>query len=507
MIESPRKARRSGLARLVLLFPLLCTTGALGDETTTRWSETAYGISLDEPAGAERVDQPTTGETCVWVRPDQGWTISFDLTYTDQPVDLDDLTRQVIVDMGFATATPRVVNHAPPEALKDNTPKDEGKPDTDQVNGNHRRIGKRPGALMYFEIGGDSRPARLREWIDTRSTDKPWYYGQAIVMLEPYAAVVFKLNSDLQHADEARAAFETLLESLNVPLATELEVSRKAQVEAGDAWLKTVTGFDFRAAMPTEQFYRMARDGQDVGYIRMRTTSEPRELTANRLRPPGTLLSLDVRQFIAGQAVDTQSRIFASPEGERELWSSKTTFRTEAEAKANQPHARLPGAPKPRSAEPTWVETGVRDGKLLTVVIETPPSSDVVRQLEGSRQFASNRKKDDVAGSVDQASWESPSVAYLPRLWTEALADTLPRDEATYAFYAYDTQSGKLALRTVTVLPTPGGGHEVRDRPSPRSGEVVTRYDNQGRFVERTYPGGTVVTVATPEELKAVWDR
>ncbi len=472
-----------------------------------RWSETAYGLSVPVPSGTREIEQPLDGSVVNWVHP-AGWTISFDLAYSDRPVSLEDMAQQALVEMGFSRATPRLIRDAPPpegaqppeppqppatpqapptsplenpEGPQASQPSDAQQP--------QRRLGNRPSVTLFFEVDEEREP--------------DWFYGQAIVMLEPYAAAVFKVSSEQEQADAARAAFEAMLHEMHIPAVFELEEIRKARVEAGEAWLSQVTPDDLVAVLPADQHLRMIQHGEDVGYMRIQAITDSPELGRGGLQAPGTLVKVDLRHYLNNRAVDTRAQMYASADGRSELWSTKSTLRADltsaGEGVKTQLPSRDPGRP------PTWVETGMRDGPVLTVITETPAASEIVEQIENHERFAGTRAKGNVSGSVDESNWATPETAYLSQVLVHALPALLPAEEAVYCFYAYHPQSGKLGLRTVRVVPNEHGGVTIFDRPTPRRGETRSTYDRDRRLIEQVFPGGLTLKPTTPQELQTLW--
>jgi hypothetical protein len=454
-------------------------------DAPSRWREATYGISLLPPNGASQWEGPRV----LWADP-RGFTVSFELVFSKVPFNLEQAAGATVVQMGFARSLPRVQRDEQGQPIK---PRPE-------------RIGERPGIKMYFDV-------------EEEDADD-WFYGQALVMIEPHAAAVLKLKSEASVAEPARDAFERVLASVEVPLARELDEQRGRQVEAGDAWLQQVTPQRVREALPDQRLYRMIHRGQDVGYMRLLSTGDPDELRSRGHEPPGTLVLIHQRQVLDGQTIDTEYEAYASDDGEREVWSHRMSLRPQGDddAQGGGLPTRVRGpAEKPR----TWTQTGIRgdqqltagrggrqqslDVNAVTVVTEAPPPGDAVAQIESHEQFLGKPRARDVVGTTQVSEWRAPDKAYLPQVMLPVFAGLLPNEPAVYAFTAYHVPTGGPGLRTVKVIPQPDGGKLVRDRPTPRDSPVLHLFDAEGQLVRRVHPNGLVIQPTTPEELAKVW--
>ena len=461
---------------------------ASSSDPSPRWTEGTYGISLLPPAGSTQWEGPRV----LWANP-AGFTVSFELIFSKVPFNLEQVAAATLVQMGFARSLPTLETD------------EQGQPITPRPE----RIGDRPGIKMYFDIEEDD---------GTR-----WQYGQAIMMIEPHAAAVIKLKGSIDTAEAGRAAFEQTLASIHVPLASELDEQRGEQVEAADTWLKTVTPQQIREATPELQLYRMQLHGQDVGYIRLEGISDAERLKARGHQPPGMLVIVRQRQYIDGKAVDTEAGAFASDDGQGEVWSHRTTVRSDG--RTAEDAGRPAGLPSKTKAVDTttrsWVQTGIRgnqqltagrgprqqtwDVNAVTVVTESPPNDETVAQIEAHEQFTGKAGNGHLVGKTEVSEWRAPDKAYLPQVMLPVFTQMLPRKAATYTFTAYHTASGEPGLRTVDVIPQDDGGTIIRDRPTPKVSPNLTFLDPQGNLIRRVMPNGLIIEPTTPEKLQEIW--
>ncbi len=445
-----------------------------GGESPLRWSEGAYGISLTPPPGTLQWEGPSV----LWAAP-AGYSVSFELATSETRFNLEQVAQSAMVQMGFARSFPRL---AADESGQPQKPRQE-------------RIANRPAIRMYFDV--------------TEDDGTEWLYGQAIVMLEPFAAAVIKVNAPRHAAEEGRAAFEDVLDSLHVPFAEELDEIRGRLIEAGEAWLQTLTPEDLRRALPAEQFYRLREGDRDLGYIRLGSTSDPAVLEREGYESQGTLVRQFRREYLDTLAVDTVQEIFASDDGLREVWSLKSTVRPGGPAPSTR------GLPRQNQSTPTmtWAQTGVRGDQemagrsvnAITVITESPPASDAAEQIQKHERFLGRRTPLDLKGQPQIKEWQAPEKAYLPQIMLSVFPAMLPAEDVEYAFTAYHPATGEPALRTVRVIVQPDGHRLVIDRPTPRSSPLRHLIDAEGNLVYTQFANGILLQPATPGEIARAW--
>ena len=471
----------NGSGRLWLLSALLLLIGqpASGQDAERqaagRWYEMAYGVSLTPPPGTVQYEGPRV----VWDDP-RGFSIGFEIVYSEVPVKLEDFATSAMVQVGFARNTPRLMAEA-----GEDTPS-KPLPET---------IAERPGIKLFFEIDPEAADQEVM------------IHGQAIIMLEPYAAAVVKLDAAESRLGPAREAFDAVLASLEIPLASELNDMREARVEAADAWLVATGPQALHAALPDVAWYRLTFDGKDIGHLRLASTREPETLRRRGYSPPGTFTLINRRQMINGQALDTQTTIFVSADGKQEEWSTKTTLRDPGRRRAG-----LAGNDTPALA--TWVETGVRGDRLagdrevhaVTVISDSPPPIDAVLQIEKHERFTGKPRPEKVRGKTQVNEWLAPERAYLSQADLWVFPGLLPREPAEYCFTAYHPRTGKPGLRLVQVVPQDHGGVVVRDRPNSKLSPIEHVYDGEGKLLRRDYPDGMSLIPTSPQELGEIWD-
>ncbi|MFW6059905.1 MAG: hypothetical protein ACODAQ_06970, partial [Phycisphaeraceae bacterium] len=217
------------------------------------------------------------------------------------------------------------------------------------------------------------------------------------------------------------------------------------------------------------QWLRIVEDGEDVGHIHIR------QAQAEMLGHPGIRIEIAQRLVTDTGILDTVSELFASTSGTTELWSIRSARRDKDELESE-----LPDREQVRSVE-AWVNTGVRSRQELTVSREGP-------------------------NELDRDQWRQLPEAYLSQVDLHLLPALLPRDrEVTMAFYTYYPKTSQLGLRRIRVEPIDDGGYRVIQRPAPDQGEQVSRYDAEGRLVQRHMADGRVILPSSEDRVRRIW--
>lgn len=318
--------------------------------------------------------------------------------------------------------------------------------------------GGRPGSVTYFQV--------------TDNQERTSLFGHAMMKIDPSTIAVLRYHAPLTNVPEREAVFDAVFNSIELADPRRLDRIRTAWVRAGERWHRGLDRDSLKAAMVGEQWLRIINaDNTDIGYARIRQSLD------TMMGIPGIHVEVASRIVIGPVSYDTESFFFESQDATAELWSIRTAKRTLADGRrpALPSNTAMPG---PRIV----TETGIRSTGKITVKREAP-------------------------GDVDRFEWVTPPTGYLSQVEMHLLPALLPRNrQQEFAFYTYNTRDGEIALRTIQVSPTSGGGYIVRERPAPDRGETVSTYDANGRLIRRQLPDGTVMLPATAQQMRAIWD-
>lgn len=397
----------------------------------SRWREQAYGMSLAVPPDSGRVEQTEDGALVKFLTPDAA-TISIYIRKSPAELSLPAVKDKALRELGFRY--PSAVTLA-----QDRQPV---------------RAANREALGLYLLVPDDKRG--------------DWVVAQVYTLIDPTTLAIFQLDCDADRFDRAQQVFKTLIDSVELADPAELDRVRAQRIQAGQAWLDSITPGQVKSAIIPEQWLRIIQGEKDVGYMRIRQFDEADHV------PPGTSVKVRSRVVDGENTYDTEGSFFEADDRSVEFWTITTTLRIP------QNIARAPNAP-PQPATHNWRQTGLRDGQALEVSQETPTS-------------------------IKKLPWKIPPAAYLSLVDQYVLPALLPRDQPTeLAFYAFNQNARKLSLRTFRIEPMPGGGYRVYDRPTPDRTEQVATYDHHGRLIERKMSNGRTYLATTPQELKRIW--
>ena len=297
-----------------------------------------------------------------------------------------------------------------------------------------------------------------------------WLAQQVFMLIDPLTVAMFQLDVDAEDMAQAMPTFEAMVNSaVLIPVET-LEQDRTALVEAGDVWRTHLPRDLMKRGLVEEQWFRIVRDNRDVGYRRERQTAQTQAM--------GQVgLGVEIKSHLEkdGQAFDTISEFFESDDQQTEIWSIKTTRRK------LKPSSAVSGGAMNLPQVETLSETGVRSGATLTVDCTLPSG--------GGRK-----------------SWQLPPKGYLSQVQMQLLPSlVVGRDRPKLMLmYAYNSNTGTLALRREQVEPLLNGAYLLRVRPAPQAGEQVSTYDRHGRLIRRQMADGTVLLPTSIEQIKAI---
>jgi len=403
---------------------------------TERWTASTYGISMRPPKDTKAI-QHTADKAIVKFAGDNT-TYSFYLRHTKQDVNLKQLRDRGVQQFTFA--------YSKAVMLKDRT--------------RRLKIAGRQSVKLYFLVPEE-------EGAD-------WVAGQAYMLLDSTTVAVFQLQCAAEALEAKKRAFEQMLHSVRLEDPKKLTRRREQLLEAAKQWRRKIDVKQLQKTWPKEQWFRITKKGEDIGYMRRQLKPG-----AKALGQRGLGLVVQKRIFSGGKVFDTQNEFFLTGDGQGELWSRRRTRRMREDVERGK-RQRLPGAGRgPKTV--SLAETGNRDGDRVSVHRQTPTS-------------------------IDQNEWKTPPT-YLSQLGTQMLMPLRAHEkERRLLFYAYHPPSEKITLRQVHVQPLKDGRYRVRVRPAPGRGERVSLYSAESKLIRTELPDGRVIVPATRKEMRKVWN-
>lgn len=484
-----------------------------------RWKENAFGISFELPANSTTGLRPAGDSQVAVAGPGGEYMIDFILRTTDtQPMEFDFLSQGV-------DRRPSETNDGKPRYLSKSARMqfiaDKNSINIDSViqaaikqMGDIRptaivhdlikplTIGKRPAALIYFKIPADTTlgnpgagngKATVGKVLDKAVAENTqpvamrrndWVLGQAFMMIDPFTVVIFQLDCELANFADVRPKFESMLASVDKEPFQQIDARRKGLLERGELFLKSVKPGMIQASIQEEQWFRILKDKEDVGWMRINQKADQR----GKLK--GYRVDTQYRLIQGDRAADVLANYFTSEDGNTEFWSSKTAVRSARERKATIKTLNTAGGKmtvekgalqKPENA-PTWVESGVLSNGKIIITRESPTAKEEI-------------------------VFEQPAKGFLPMIHGHLIETLLPRDAVgEWGFYAYEPRSGDMTFRTQRVQSSPDGSRRVYTRASPGTIELVSEYGADGKLIRKSLAGGLTLVPVSKSQLAALWN-
>lgn len=293
------------------------------------------------------------------------------------------------------------------------------------------------GALLIHQpnltMGKASGPQYTAERIYLAIEDAPGsasLMGYTVFKPSPTRALTFELITDQQNYLKAREMYELTVAAATIEDPGALADARRIGIETGARWLQDVNQEQLTAAIRAvgedwrwERLFRpnLAGGGDDaaeeIGYRRTRAWLGRRgEVTRSDSTrrggiddQQGFLLRMESRMLHQNLIIDTAAVFFLSLDKQEESWSIEMAIRDQQSGSLQRS-----------------TEFGIRDGSSLTVSTRL-----------GNEPLSTSRP-DDL------------SDGYISRLETYLLPWLLVQTElpTEYRFYAFQSQSGRVQMRT-----------------------------------------------------------
>lgn len=289
-----------------------------------------------------------------------------------------------------------------------------------------------------------------------------------------------------------RPLLEACYATIRVDRLTDVALSRKARLAAGQDMLAAFTPDRIRGVVGPERWYRYYRPGvggaaTELGYYSVAAREGPLGAIDPTRDPSRYNVSEKVLGLLvvvqghylegtAGTTYDTQACYWMAWDQSEEAWSIRGTRRY-------------------RGRERSEAETGIRTPR-------SPGDPTGTVTVIASAADGATR---------DQQSWRTPEV-YLSQALRWKLGELLPRElrlARTMSSYAFDSTAPRItiSLRTDRWEPRTDGadGWVLTTRTRTDAPETVSFFDADGELVERRHPDGARTRRITLEELHRLW--
>jgi len=360
------------------------------------------------------------------------------------------------------------------------------------------RVREYEAGVAYYRLADIRRTAReqLKRTAATpgRTPDERWVMGQAFLQVGYYTAIVFRLDVGQERFDEVKPIFESLYKGLRID-SDQLDQRREKLLLAFTDWRKGLKAEHLHAVAVKDQWRRITDDGKDVGYMRVR------QRRLKKLNMPGLQVTIETHVTDMKRTADSKSDFFLSDDGRTEIWSIRMTARPLHPAKRGTPkqlqlalakrdektvtmpgkNVTLPGVVLEPDAT-SWVETGLREGDVITVSRQSP-------------------------AGVKEYRWVPPApyLSLVELYLLGQLGQSLPWDEM--GFYSYFPSVGTLTFHTAGLERGDDKTYRVLLKPTPNSPRRITRYDAAGLFKSKTVPAGRLVQQTSRSAIEAKWPK
>lgn len=307
----------------------------------------------------------------------------------------------------------------------------------------------------------------------------------AVALREPGRFVVFTASCLPAELARTTAVFDAILDAATFPDAANSIADRSAAIAAGDDLVARLTHEQVEAALPRApiwlRIYRPApsgapADATEVAYqkVEIRTGTradlDPRRAPTKDADEPGYIVRSVARYVEQSRVVDSESVAFANllggvgVEKDAEAWTIRMGIKEKKDVSM-------------------WTETGARQGNRLSVRVVPPAAAPTEKQ------------------------WLAPDKAYMPQVLAHLLPRILARTATpmTYAFYAYNSGAGDVALRRESLEPGAAGGWILRTRMGEGAAERVTYLDDKGDLIRTEMGDGTVIEPIDVDRLQTLW--
>ncbi|MHC4994799.1 MAG: hypothetical protein ACYTGQ_07045 [Planctomycetota bacterium] len=414
--------------------------------TEAPWRDYAHGLSLKTPLDANTVSLPTSEMLLRVVGPGESYMVTLKVITPDRPMSLNDFTTLAHEQLVKVHDSAKTIAH------------------DDQAT-----IADRPAHTRYYQLipilsmQDTLSPIKRRA---NQSNELIFANVSFPVNARDYA--VFEFYCDIADVKHAQPIFEAMLASTQIADLKAIEQQRQLQIERGQRLLDQVRLHELAENLPPERHYRLLDNGRDYGYSTVTCAR------AEEHFKPGIAIVRRGRIVRDNKNIDTLAKYFISLDRTLEMWSLETIYKP---AGAN----RVQNNPFPSVNNQTHAETGIRTGADIRVTIN-----------------GFNRS--------DHFAFAMPPKGYISQVELLLLPRYVPMSRATYSFYAYNHQLGKITLRTESVIPV-FDSFTLNSRPSPN--ELVTRstYSTHRQLKQLNITDTKKQIPTTAAERRLIWSR
>ncbi len=322
----------------------------------------------------------------------------------------------------------------------------------------------------------------------------PVVIGWLVLQGGPRTFVVFFIRTSPEHLPRLRPVFEASFATISLRSPEELAALRERRLEAGRAFIESLTPARLAPLAGLSQWFRIYRPGEggaterELGYSLVEVTAAKK----GSLNPRRREREYDAGEHAMGLRVRVQGRIAIDPsrgvyydsialywmawDQSEEAWSIRGTHR-QGEAARSESETGIRPAPSAGAPRP----------KLMVI------------------------KSSSSSFSREPYEWTVPEV-YLSQPLGWLIGHLLPKDlpqprEYGYYFYNVANAEPKVSLRVDRWAPAEDGSGNwvLTARLSSDSPPARTTYHPDGRLIRSQRHDGTVSVPIDPRQLRRLW--
>jgi hypothetical protein len=318
--------------------------------------------------------------------------------------------------------------------------------------------------------------------------------GSTLIKTGPGRFILIELFTSLSKLERAKEMYEVMLATIKIDDPTKSASRRAAEIAMGIRILDRLTESDYRQVFEQnaerwERLYRQSPSGstsddEEIGYRRIRahigqrgqlSPQKPKDLWTPTEQEQGYIVQIDARILDQASVIDTRATYFLSMDFSEEAWVVNLSIAEPADQF---------GTPGKKSR---WQEIGARRGKDISIRI-IPQSEAVTKirpQIQGQGYI-----------SVVQSF-------LLPQLLVQV---GIPGD---MAFYAYQTTSGTIRLRTESLSQSDKGRKlwRLNTRLNADAEPQETIITAEGKVLRTTFSDGRRWETLPLDQLVRLWKR
>ena len=409
--------------------------------TNERWEDQCYGFSILTPANTQVINNTSDGSIVKFMAKNQ-YNLSVDIIKSDRATELAPIA--IRSKDQFLFAYPSAVEFEKKDEL--------------------------------FRIN-HTIPA-LRQYLYVNDKIKGnWILGQTFIQIDPVTFALIDIEFKANIFNTIEPLYKAVCDSVQLRTPEELDIPREKLINNGKSALENFNLEQACKILPKEQWFRVIRNGQDIGYTQ-RTHKKSKQLLRD-----GVIFKYKSLVHLNDADITVKNSFFESFDNNVEIWTIEkwnTNKNENITAKTDQ--GKVVSLPKTTKS----TITGMRTYKNLKVIVET--ESRIQEPCE----------------------WKIPEGMYISQLRQMLLPAFLPADQPNgYSFYGFDTDTQELSIMSAYTMPDENAPNKfwAEFLPTLNASPMLSCYSTDHATLRTEEPNGIILVPTTPQELKKIEQR